>query len=88
MIDWVKTSERLPAKKGDLCLLYNANGDKAVGPLPWFDAENGWMDIFATPEAGYVYSTDTVTHWASWNAPTDVPDEEQPGGFESKMEGR
>jgi hypothetical protein len=68
-IEWRKTSEQLPEAKGDECLLYNEQSARCIGPIPWFDATTGWLDILATPEAGAVYDTKAVTHWAPFNHP-------------------
>jgi hypothetical protein len=75
MIDWIATKDRMPTERGEY-LLYSAEQDACVGPVPWIPTADGkggmWCDLFATKEAGASYTPPMVSHWAIWTPPTDA----------------
>jgi len=68
MIDWKKCSDAMPDDQQQ-CILYSEENDAVAGPLPFRSDMKGWLDFFATPEAGTVYTPEQVSHWAPWNPP-------------------
>ncbi|MET3995013.1 hypothetical protein ABID65_006679 [Bradyrhizobium sp. S3.9.2] len=71
MIDWKKCSEALPEDAQE-CILYSDTADAVIGPIAWSASMGGWLDIFATPEAGVVYKPGAEhgpSHWTLWNEP-------------------
>ena len=72
MFDWKKCSETMPEDKQE-CILYSDEADKVIGPIVYSIQLGGWMDIFATPEAGHVFKPgpNGPTHWTIWNGPAE-----------------
>ena len=74
---WTKVSDKMPNDNDD-CLLLSKNADVVVGPIV-FKANAGggaWLDIFATPEAGYIYTTKQVGWWMLFEDPSLSEDPE------------
>jgi len=61
MIKWNKTAELKPKEK-QMCWITNIENDYIAGPFSWMG--EGWIDLFATPEAGTMYTEKHITHWA------------------------
>jgi hypothetical protein len=72
MIEWRKCPETMPDDEQE-CILYSDDADKVGGPIIYDARMRGWVDFFATQEAGYVYrpGDNGPTHWAPWNGPAD-----------------
>jgi hypothetical protein len=73
MIDWKRCSAEMP-DDNDECILYSDETDKVLGPIVYKADMGAWMDLFATPEAGYIFKPgeNGPTHWAIWNEPAAV----------------
>lgn len=68
MIEWHKPGERLPAENQECVLM--SHGMNIAGPIMWKpypDSGGAWIDLFATAQAGALYSTDVVMLWADWD---------------------
>ena len=76
MITWHKVSKKLP-DDNQICWITSTKGlscSMIVGPIVYKKDAKGWLDLFATREAGSIYETDVVTHWTeeeNINAPED-----------------
>lgn len=70
MIDWKHCSLAMPNDNQD-CILYSDETDQLVGPIIYKADFGGWIDLFATKEAGHVFrpGENGPTHWAPWNEP-------------------
>ena len=57
MIKWIRAKEQKP-KDNQMCWITFENASAILGPIPYKDdrASPGWIDLFATPEAGTFYS--------------------------------
>lgn len=76
---WFKPSEKTP-NDGQYCILLGHDPGglgmaQVAGPIAWREPKAGdsqgtkgmWLDLFATPEAGAVISTDVVAYWIPWD---------------------
>lgn len=54
MTNWIQAMKQLP-EDNQMCFITNANANYICGPHPYSEKINGWLDLFATPEAGEVF---------------------------------
>jgi hypothetical protein len=74
-IAWVELVIEEP-QDNQLCWITGGEFNTIVGPFPWKKDANGFLDLWATPEAGALYGKDNgVTHWCSEDQIT-VPDKD------------
>jgi hypothetical protein len=71
-IEWVSIDSKLPADN-QCCWITGGAFNTIVGPFPWKQDANGFLDLWATPEAGALYGKDNgVSHWCD-EAQINVP---------------
>lgn len=77
---WHSVKDKMPAGN-ETCWITGPNADYIVGPIVYKAPPlDGWLNLFATPEAGSIFTVaNGITHWTEESSINEPEYEEEPG---------